>query len=166
MGRRGPKPKFSNVACPNEDCHLYGVVDKGNVIANGTYCTKSGRVRKFICHACGRVFCSRTDTAFYDLRTEDKKVLMALRLALDGRSLRTIAKVLDVKAETVSRWLSRAAEHSEEVNKMLLKDLDESQVQDLGLSRRSRSISEAELDELWTVVRKNKHAQHVPDLDE
>ncbi|HOO55161.1 MAG TPA: hypothetical protein PLM24_09880 [Methanothrix sp.] len=33
--------------------------------------TKSGKVHKYICRNCGRVFCGRTNTAFYDLRTED-----------------------------------------------------------------------------------------------
>jgi transcriptional regulator with XRE-family HTH domain len=54
-------------------------------------------------------------------------------------SLRGIAEVLEVKAETVSRWLSRAAEQSEEVNTKLLKDLN---------------VSKVELDELWTIVKK------------
>ena len=147
MGRRGPKPGFNDVACPNEDCDLYGVAGKGNVIGNGTYNTKSGRVQKYICHACGRVFCSRTNTAFYDLRTEEEKILLALKLVLKGMSLRGIAEVLEVSAETVSRWLSRAAEHSEEVNKKLLKDLN---------------VSKVELDELWTIVKKKK----LPELKE
>jgi hypothetical protein len=34
---RGPKPKFLDVPCPNEDCTLHGVTGKGNVIGNGTY---------------------------------------------------------------------------------------------------------------------------------
>ena len=139
MGRRGPKPGFDDVACPNEDCDLYGIAGKENVIGNDTYNTKSGRVQKYVCRTCGRVFCSRTNTAFYDLRTEEEKILLALKLVLKGMSLRSIAEVLEVSAGTVSRWLSRAAEHSEEVNKKLLKDLN---------------VSKVELDELWTTVKK------------
>jgi transposase-like protein len=144
MGRRGPKPKFNEVACPNTACSDYGIKGKGNITANGTYKTINGRVRKFICHACGKVFCDRTNTAFYDLRTEEGKILMALKLVLKGLSLRSISDVMGVKADTVSRWLSRAAEHSEEVNKILLKDL---------------KVSKVELDELWTFVKK-KSASH------
>ncbi|MHC1594048.1 MAG: helix-turn-helix domain-containing protein [Methanotrichaceae archaeon] len=40
-------------------------------------------------------------------------MLLALKLVLKGMSLRGIAEVLEVRAETVSRWLSRAAEQSE-----------------------------------------------------
>ena len=143
MGRRGPKPKFNEVACPNADCADYGIKGKGNVTANGTYKTINGRVRKFICHTCGRVFCDRTNTAFYNLRTEEGKILMALKLVLKGLSLRSISDVMGVKADTVSRWLSRAAKHSEEVNKILLKDL---------------KVSKVELDELWTFVKKKNSA--------
>ena len=36
MGKRGPKPQFNNVACPNKDCELYGLTNQGNVVGNGT----------------------------------------------------------------------------------------------------------------------------------
>ncbi len=141
MGKRGPKARFNEVACPNPACSDYGIRGKVNVTGNGTYGTKSGRVRKYICHTCDRVFCDRTNTAFYDLRTEEDKVLMALKMVLKGLSLRSISEILNVSADTVSHWLSIAAEHSEEVNKILLKDL---------------RVSKVELDELWTFVNKKE----------
>jgi len=144
MARRGPKPKFTDVPCPNEDCTLYGVTSKGNVIGNGTYITKGGKVQKYICRNCGRVFCGRTNTVFYDLRTDEDKVLIALKMILKGMSLRGVAEVLEVKLDTVRRWLSRAAEHGEEVNKVLMKDI---------------IVSKVELDELWTFVQKNKYRE-------
>jgi hypothetical protein len=49
-----------------------------------------------------------------------------------------------VKLDTVRRWLSRAAEHSEEVNRVLMKDI---------------VVSKVELDELWTFVQKNKYRE-------
>jgi len=73
MARRGPKPKFIDVPCPNEDCTLYGVTGKGNVIGNGTYMTKSGKVHKYICR---NVAYSAEGLSFYDLRTEEDKILI------------------------------------------------------------------------------------------
>lgn len=35
MGKRGPKPKFNDVACTNAKCSCYGVAGKGNVTSNG-----------------------------------------------------------------------------------------------------------------------------------
>ena len=141
MGERGPKPKFVDIACPNKKCGRYGTVGKGNIIGNGRYSTKNGKVRKYICKSCGKVFCDRTNTAFFDLRTEDEKILIGLKMVIKGISLRSIAEILDVKLDTVRGWLLKAAEHSEEVNKVLIKDL---------------KVSKVELDELWTFVKKKQ----------
>lgn len=141
MGLRGPKSKFIDISCPNQECGFYGMTDQGNIVGNGRYQTKSGPVRKYICKSCGKVFCDRTNTAFFDLRSNDKEILLALKMILKGMSLRNTADILDVKLDTVRGWLARAAEHSEEVNKVLLKEL---------------TVSNVELDELWTFVKKKQ----------
>jgi hypothetical protein len=40
MGKRGPKPQFVDVACPNKACELYGLTDHGNIVGNGTYISR------------------------------------------------------------------------------------------------------------------------------
>ena len=37
MEKRGAKPYFTDVSCPNKDCKFYGISGKGNIIGNGTY---------------------------------------------------------------------------------------------------------------------------------
>jgi len=138
---RGPKPKLTEYACPNERCGFYGQAGKGNVVGNGSYGTKSGRVRKLICHSCGTVFCSREGTAFYDLRTDLDTVVLAISMLLKGMSLRGVAEVLDVKLDTVRGWLQRAAEHAESINDILVRRL---------------KVSRVELDELWSFVKKKQ----------
>lgn len=132
---------FSEVACPNEECEQYGRTGQGNIIGNGTYATKSGRVRKYICRTCGRVFCDRSNTMFYDLRTSEDKVVLALKLILKGMSQRSIAEVLEVCPKSVSTWLSRASDRSEAIMETKLKDLE---------------VSRVEMDELWTFVGKKE----------
>ncbi len=66
-------------------------------------------------------------------------MILALKLLLKGMSVRGIAEVLGSKPDTVLFWLRRAAEHSEEVDAFLLRDL---------------KVSKVELDELWTLVKK------------
>ena len=141
MGKRGPKPMFLDVACPNEECEQYGRTGQGNIIGNGTYATKSGRVRKYICRTCGRVFCDRSNTMFYDLRTSEDKVILALKLILKGMSQRSIAEVLEVCPKSVSTWLSRASDQSEAITETRLKDLE---------------VPRVEMDELWTFVGKKE----------
>jgi len=137
--KRGPKSKFLDIRCPNSQCkHFKGL---GNVVSNGTYRTRStGKARLFLCRTCGKAFSSRSGTTFFDLRSPKKKVLMGLRLLAEGLGLRGTSRVLEVKLDTIRRWLATAALHCEQVSEILLRDLKLSQVQ---------------VDELWTFVKKN-----------
>ena len=141
MGKRGPKPRFLDVACPNEKCTLFGVAGKGNITVYGTYERSSGKGRKFICHICETTFCDRTNTPLYDLRTDEEKVKMALKMAMRGMIVLGIAETLEVKPSTVSTWISRAGIQCEKVNEVVLKNVETPKV---------------EMDEAWTFVGK-KH---------
>lgn len=128
------------MSCPNEQCIHYGIAGKDNVIGYGINETQSGKVRKYLCHSCGKMFCDRSNTAFYDLRTSSDKVVLTLEMSMSGMSLRKIGKILKVNPETVSRWISRAAEHSHKVDEVVMKDIVTEKI---------------EMDELWTFVEKN-----------
>jgi uncharacterized protein YjcR len=67
-------------------------------------------------------------------------VFLALKMILKGMNITATAENLGVKIDTVCRWLKISAEHCEEVNNVLMKDLD---------------VEKVELDELWTYVKKN-----------
>ena len=96
-------------------------------------------IRKYLCRACGAVFCERKSTVFYDIRSDEGKVILALKLILQGMSLRAVSNVLDVKLDTVRFWLTRSATHAEQVNEALIKEI---------------KVNKVELDELWSFVRK------------
>ncbi len=147
MAKRGRRRKyrFKKEACPNNRCLLYGQTGKGNIVSNGTYQTQEGEVtRRFRCKSCGGSFCSRAGSIFYDLRSPEERVLMALKLLVKGMPLRGIAEVLEAKLDTVRHWLKLAAEHSEKIDALLLKEL---------------KVSQVELDALWTFVKKNSLRQ-------
>jgi uncharacterized protein YjcR len=84
---------------------------------------------------------SNANTILHDLRTDKEIIFLALKMILKGMNPRSVAEILEVKLDTVRRWLQVSAEHCEEVNKVLMKDID---------------VEKAELDELWTYVKK-KH---------
>ena len=143
MAKRGRRATytFENEACPNPACRLYAKKGQGNIVSNGTYNTKKGGMaRRFLCTACGESFCSNTGTIFYDLRTDEQKVLLALKLLVKGMSLRGVGEVLGVKLDTVRGWLRLGARQSEKVNELLLRQI---------------KVSQVELDALWTFVKKN-----------
>lgn len=147
MAKRGRRRKYKlkNEACPNPKCPLYGKTGKGNIVSNGTYPTKEGTpARRFLCKQCGQAFCSRAGTIFYDLRSPEEKVLMAIKLLVKGMPLRGVAEVLEVKLDTVRHWLKVAAEQSEKIDTLLMKEL---------------KVSQVELDALWSFVKKNSLRQ-------
>ena len=72
MGKRGPKPQFSDVACPNKSCKSYGLTGQGNIVGNGTSVSRGEKVRKYICRHCGKVFNDSTGTFYYDLRKDEQ----------------------------------------------------------------------------------------------
>jgi IS1 family transposase len=80
---------------------------------------------------------------FFDLRTPEEKIIMALKMLLVKVALADIGFVLGVTEGTVLEWLRRAAQKAEEINAHLLRELPVTQVQ---------------LDEMWNFIRR-KHAQ-------
>jgi len=49
---------------------------------------------------------------------------LALKMTLKSMSLRGTVEVSGVKLDTVRRWMRKAAEHSGEVNKVLMKGIN------------------------------------------
>src|SRR2546430_3080111 len=117
-------------------------MQQGNVRAIATYLTQSGKRRIFRCHTCATPFSETRETVFFDLRTAEDKVMMALKMLLVRVDLAGISFVLGVTEETVLAWLRRAAHQAEVVNQHLLRALPVTQVQ---------------LDEMWNFIAR-KHA--------
>jgi len=139
MGKRGPKPKVTDIDCPNESCLDHNIIGKGNVVGNGTYQLYGKRIRRYLCRSCGKAFCDRTNTFYYGLHTNEEKVDLALKMSIRGMSIEGIADVLEVQPVTVSNWLARAAEQCEKVNEAKMKNLD---------------LPKIEMDEMWVIVQK------------
>jgi IS1 family transposase/transposase-like protein len=136
-------PKAWDQPCPNLDCSSYRLLNRGNVSAISTYLTQSGKRRIFRCKDCESTFSETRETVFFDLRTSEEKVMMALKMLLVKVALSDIGFVLGVTEETVLEWLRRAAHKAQEINAHLLRDVP---------------ITEVQLDEMWNFI-KRKHAQ-------
>jgi IS1 family transposase/transposase-like protein len=142
------KPKDWGQPCPNPDCSHYRLMNRGNISAISTYMTQSGKRRIFRCSECERPFSETRDTVFFDLRTPEDKVMMALKMLLVKVGLSDIGFVLGVTEDTVLEWLRRAAQKAHEINAHLLRDLPVTQVQ---------------LDEMWSFIRRKHAPQAGPD---
>lgn len=137
------KPREWDQPCPNPECSYYRLKKRGNIRALSTYLTRSGKRRIFQCKECQRTFSETRETVFFDLRTPEEKVMMALKMLLVKVNLSGISFVLGVTEETVLEWLRRAALQAQEINEHLLRELPVSQVQ---------------LDEMWSFIAR-KHAK-------
>ena len=125
-------------------------MQRGNVSAIATYLTQSGKRRIFRCHTCETQFSETRETVFFDLRTSEDKVMMALKMLLVRVDLAGISFVLGVTEETVLAWLRRAAHQAEAINRHLLRNLPVTQVQ---------------LDEMWNFIAR-KHARETDEAGE
>jgi transposase-like protein len=141
------KAKAWNQPCPTASCEHYQLMNRGNVSAISTYLTMSGKRRIFHCKTCGQNFSETRDTVFFDLRTPEDKVMLALKMLLVRVGLTGISFVLGVTEETVLEWLCRAARQAELINQHLLRDLPVTQVQ---------------LDEMWNFIERKHSAQDTP----
>lgn len=141
------KPQNWNQPCPNKTCSHYGQKNQGNICCIATYMTQSGKRRIFKCMTCEEQFSETRETVFFDVRTPEEKVMMALKMILVRVSLSDISFVLGMKVATVLEWLERAAHKAEEINTALLKELP---------------VTEVQLDEMWSFV-KRKVSEHAAD---
>src|SRR5712692_12108618 len=116
------KPKDWGQPCPNPECTHYSRTTCGNVSAIATSLTPSGKRRIFRCHACETHFSETRETVFFDLRTAEDKVMIALKMLLVHVDLTGIGFVLGVTEQTVLAWLKRAADKAAEVNRHLLRN--------------------------------------------
>ena len=132
-------PKDWKQPCPNPECKYYTLIGRGNVSSISTYFTQSGKRRIFTCKECKTSFSETRDTVFYDLRTPEEKVIMALKMFLVRVDLSGICFVLGITEETALMWLERAARQADTINAQLMHDL---------------SVTEIQLDEMWNFIKR------------
>jgi len=145
------KAKNWKQPCPNKNCDMHGQMNQGSIISISTYLTKSGVRRIFKCKCCEHSFSETRDTVFFDLKTPEEKVIMALKMLLVQVSLSGISFVLNVKEETILKWLDRAYQKADEINKILLKDI---------------TVTEVQLDEMWSFVKRKVSKNKNEDVEE
>lgn len=125
------------LSCLNPECEYYGKTGAGNI---GIH---SRADKRYYCTACKGRWSVRQGTIFYNLNTDEEKVLLALKLLAERNSLRGVSRILDVKKDTVGEWFRRAAQHADEVSEYLIREL---------------KVSQAQIDEMWSFVGKKRRS--------
>lgn len=126
--------------CPNEQCKDYGVRCQGNVAVRGKYGKDKSRDLLY-CRTCGKRFASTHDSALFGLHLPAETIRQIIHHAAEGVGVRATARLLELDKDTVNRVILRAGEHCAYVLSGLLTSL---------------KLTEVQLDELWTFIKKRK----------
>ncbi len=135
------KPFPEGLYCPNPACALFGRVTGARLERHAYY--GADRRVLYLCRECRRTFSENRGTFFFGLQTPREKVLAALKMIAEGGGIRATGRAIGVDKDTVQRWVKRAGKHVEEVSAYLMVDCH---------------LSEAQLDALWTFVKKKTNA--------
>lgn len=98
--------------------------NKQNIVGNGSYQTRSGKVRKYVCKTCKSHFSEGRYAIAYRLHTTDDKILTTVKKLLQGRTKTRIAHEMGVKGETIERWIRKAADNIDRIDRQIRKDPD------------------------------------------
>ena len=145
--RRGRPRRIptDHLGCVNLNCRGYGRPGPHpdhHIVGAGAYTTASGERRQlYRCQLCETRFSETAGTPFFGLKTPTDTVCRALKALSEGNGPRATARIFGVEPDTVAEWLRKAGQHCAAVSALLLQDY---------------ALAQAQLDELWTFVRKKE----------
>jgi transposase-like protein len=97
--------------------------------------------RRYYCITCNHTFSADHGTFFETLRTDRNLLLDAVAMLVERNSLRAISRIKQCKPNTLLHWLDLAGQQAAEVNQHFIRALH---------------LTQAQIDELWTFVKKNR----------
>src|SRR6266498_680803 len=124
--------------CRNRHCRYYGKTGQASRLR--PYGSDRGEAR-FRCTMCGALIEARAGTAYADIRTSLPTYGLGAKLLAEGLSIRATARVLGIDKDTVCSWVCQLGAHCAAVAAYHFRQLH---------------LSECQLDELWTFVRKKE----------
>ena len=121
--------------CDQKSCPDCGKVGAHNIR------TYSDVERRYYCTTCTHTFSADKGTFFETLRTNRPMLLDAVAMRVERTSLRAISRIKHCKPNTVLHWLDLAGQHAAAVSTHFIRGLH---------------VTQAQIDELWTFVKKNR----------
>jgi transposase-like protein len=123
--------------CPNEACPDYGKLQTGQPQNINKFGKTQRGVQRFRCLTCGKTFTETTGTIFFRKRTPEHEILETLALLAEGSRISSLTRVKGFKEDTILAWLREAAQHTEQLEDVLMKDFQ---------------IKRGQLDAMWAYV--------------
>lgn len=122
--------------CDNKVCTDFAKIGAQNIKVH------SYAERRYYCAACKQTFSFDKGTFFETLRTDRPILLDAIAMLVERSSLRAISRIKHCKLRTVLFWLDLAGQQAAAVSRHLIRGLH---------------LTQAQIDELWTFVKKNRN---------
>jgi len=128
------------VVCQNPRCRYY-LKEKGkDIIKSGKY--RTGHQR-YYCKHCKTYFMETKGTPLYRKRLSEDEIINICKHLVEKNGIRSIERITGHHRDTIGRLLEDMAEHAEEMNDYLIRNLD---------------LTPFECDELWSVVKKTEES--------
>ena len=122
--------------CDNESCPDFGRMGAPNIKVY------SFAERRFYCITCQRTFSADKGTFFETVRAPRQVLVEIVAMLVERNSLRAISRIKHCKIDAVLHWLDLAGQQAAAVSRHVIRDLH---------------LPQAQIDELWTFVKKNKN---------
>ncbi len=121
--------------CAHDTCADWGKVAAGNIKVH------SYVEQRFYCTTCLHTFSADIGTFFETIRTKRAVVLAVLASLTERNSVRAVERLEHCPHNTILHWLDLAGQHLSAVSQELIRDV---------------AVSQAQVDELWTFIKKSK----------
>ena len=113
--------------CPDPDCTYHGWLGRGNIRSNGH---PGGQTwRQLQCVSCQGYFYETHGTIFHRKRSSPELIVHVIACLAEGLGIRGTARVFEIDANTVLKWLVEAAEQLHAFSAYFLRELPINQVQ-------------------------------------
>jgi transposase-like protein len=121
--------------CPAPNCAYHGWLGHGNIRSNGH---PGGQTwRQLQCVSCQGYFYETHGTIFHGKRSSPELIVQVIACLAEGLGIRGTARVFEIDANTVLKWLVEAAEQLHACSSYFLRELH---------------INQIPLDELYAVL--------------
>jgi IS1 family transposase len=113
--------------CPDQDCSYHGWFGRGNIRSNGH---PGGQTwRQLQCVSCQGYFYETDSTIFHGKRSSPELIVHVIACLAEGLGIRGTARVFEIDANTVLKWLVEAAEQLHAFSAYFLRELQINQIQ-------------------------------------
>ena len=130
---------LSNFFCPNLECKDHGVRGRGNITTSTRY--GKNKTHLLRCKTCNQRFSENRNTIFIHSNYGRETIKRIILAVAESNSIRGTARILELDKDGVNRIVLKAGEHCKKILENLIRDL---------------CLTECQLDELWTFIKKRE----------